>query len=107
MRNFHLKIIEVVFIQISGSFGVAKDALVEIASRLRARSLRDVNSKAESAPVRPLSGFGPSEDFRSGDPQRSGVMEAGSSRRYDHLKVWKIILLMLLLLEFVPLFFSE
>nr|XP_009791220.1 PREDICTED: KH domain-containing protein At4g18375-like [Nicotiana sylvestris]XP_009791222.1 PREDICTED: KH domain-containing protein At4g18375-like [Nicotiana sylvestris] len=73
-------------VQISGSFGVAKDALVEIASRLRARSLRDVNSKAESAPVRPLSGFGPSEDFRSGDPQRSGVMEAGSSRRYDHLK---------------------
>ncbi|XP_019249279.1 PREDICTED: KH domain-containing protein HEN4-like isoform X2 [Nicotiana attenuata] len=74
-------------VQISGSFGVAKDALVEIASRLRTRSLRDVNSKAESGPVRRLSGFGPSEDFRSGDPQRSGVMEAGSSRRYDHLKV--------------------
>lgn len=73
-------------VQISGSIGVAKDALVEISSRLRERCLRDANSKVESTPVRPLPGFVPSEDFRSGDPQRSGAMGAGSSRRYEHLK---------------------
>ncbi|KAF3663399.1 putative ribulose bisphosphate carboxylase small chain 2A, chloroplastic [Capsicum annuum] len=73
-------------VQISGSIGVAKDALVEISSRLRERCLRDANSKVESTPVRPLPGFVPSEDFRSGDPQRSGVMGAGSSRRYEHSK---------------------
>lgn len=94
MRNFNLKVIEVPFIQISGSIGVAKDALVEISSRLRERCLRDANSKVESTPVRPLPGFVPSEDFRSGDPQRSGAMGAGSSRRYEHLKVGKIIWLM-------------
>ncbi|KAJ8549151.1 hypothetical protein K7X08_032858 [Anisodus acutangulus] len=73
-------------VQISGSIGVAKDALVEISSRLRERCLKDGNSKLEPAPVRPLSGFVPSEDFRSGDPRRSGVVGAGSSRRYEHLK---------------------
>ncbi|KAK4366338.1 hypothetical protein RND71_014218 [Anisodus tanguticus] len=72
-------------VQISGSIGVAKDALVEISSRLRERCLKDGNSKVEPAPVRPLLGFVPSEDFRSGDPRRSGV-SAGSSRRYEHLK---------------------
>ncbi|CAN4116810.1 unnamed protein product [Withania somnifera] len=73
-------------VQISGSIGVAKDVLVEISSRLRERCLRDANSKVESTPVRPLPGFVPSEDFRSGDPHRSSVMGAGSSRRYEHLK---------------------
>lgn len=73
-------------VQISGSIGVSKDVLVEISSRLRERCLRDANSKVESTPVRPLPGFVPSDDFRSGDPQRSGVMGAGSSRRYEHLK---------------------
>ncbi|KAJ8558369.1 hypothetical protein K7X08_005135 [Anisodus acutangulus] len=72
-------------VQISGSIGVAKDALVEISSRLRERCLKDGNSKVEPAPVRPLLGFVPSEDFQSGDPRRSGV-SAGSSRRYEHLK---------------------
>lgn len=73
-------------VQISGSIGVAKDALVEISSRLRERCLRDANSKVEPIPARPLPGFVPLEDFRSGDPQRPGAMGAGSSRRYEHLK---------------------
>lgn len=97
MRNFNIKVIQVLFIQISGSIGVAKDALVEISSRLRERCLRDANSKVEPIPARPLPGFVPLEDFRSGDPQRPGAMGAGSSRRYEHLKVGNIWLMFLLL----------
>ncbi|KAK6913500.1 K Homology domain, type 1 [Dillenia turbinata] len=43
-------------VQISGNYGVAKDALGEIASRLRARFLRDANAGAEHAPVGPMHG---------------------------------------------------
>ncbi|KAK6927950.1 K Homology domain, type 1 [Dillenia turbinata] len=43
-------------VQISGNYGVAKDALGEIASRLRARFLRDANAGGEHAPVGPMHG---------------------------------------------------
>nr|GME03511.1 KH domain-containing protein At4g18375-like [Ipomoea batatas] len=47
----------------SGTFGVAKDALTEIASRLTTQSLRDSNAKVESAPLRMAPGLGPPVDF--------------------------------------------
>ncbi|KAF2313768.1 hypothetical protein GH714_013300 [Hevea brasiliensis] len=45
-------------VQISGNFAAAKDALVEIASRLRARTLRDANAGVEPAPVGPVRDLG-------------------------------------------------
>lgn len=74
-------------IQVSGNFGVAKEALAEIASRLRVRTLRDANAGAESAPVGPARGFGPAGSMPGGGFPPSGVMGAGSSGRYDPLKV--------------------
>ncbi|XP_071731301.1 KH domain-containing protein At4g18375-like isoform X2 [Rutidosis leptorrhynchoides] len=38
-------------VQVSGSYGVAKDALAEIASRFRARCFRDANPETEPAPL--------------------------------------------------------
>ncbi|KAG8384080.1 hypothetical protein BUALT_Bualt04G0080800 [Buddleja alternifolia] len=73
-------------VQITGSFGVAEDALVEITSRLRTRCLRDANSKDELAPVRPLPRFGPMGNLRGGGLPPPSVVGAGSSRRYEHLK---------------------
>ncbi|KAK4426659.1 KH domain-containing protein HEN4 [Sesamum alatum] len=73
-------------VQISGSFGVAKDALLEIASRLRTRCLRDANTMGEPAPVRPLPGFNPAGNLRSGGLPLSSTVGAGSSRRYEHLQ---------------------
>lgn len=74
-------------IQVSGNFGVAKEALAEIASRLRVRTLRDANAGAESAPVGPARGFGPAGSMPGGGFPPSGIMGAGSSGRYDPLKV--------------------
>lgn len=73
-------------IQVSGNFGVAKDALAEIASRLRVRTLRDANA-AESAPVGPSQGLRPAGSIPGGGLPQSGTMGAGSSGRYDPLKV--------------------
>ncbi|KAL2247030.1 UNVERIFIED_CONTAM: KH domain-containing protein HEN4 [Sesamum indicum] len=73
-------------VQISGSFGVAKDALVEIASRLRTRCLRDANSRVEPGPVRPFPGFNPAGNLRGGGLPLSSTIGAGSSRRYEHLQ---------------------
>ncbi|KAK6266534.1 hypothetical protein QUC31_017371 [Theobroma cacao] len=80
-------------VQISGNFGVAKDALAEIASRLRVRTLRDVNAGAETAPVGPVSGFGPARSMADGPPPaaaigpgRSGGYESfrgGGGREYE------------------------
>ncbi|GMI76996.1 hypothetical protein HRI_001368900 [Hibiscus trionum] len=55
-------------VQISGNFGVVKDALAEIASRLRVRTLRDVNAGAEPASVVSVHGFGPSRNMSDGPP---------------------------------------
>ncbi|XP_031108956.1 KH domain-containing protein At4g18375-like isoform X1 [Ipomoea triloba] len=73
-------------VQISGTFGVAKDALTEIASRLRTRSLRDSNAKVEPAPLRMAPGFGPPGDFPVVSLPPHGGLGTGSSSRFDYLK---------------------
>ncbi|KAI5340576.1 hypothetical protein L3X38_019850 [Prunus dulcis] len=75
-------------VQISGNFGVAKDALAEITSRLRVRTLRDANAGAEPALVGPAHGFGLAGSVPGGGPrQLPSAVGAGSSSRYDPLKV--------------------
>ncbi|XP_051117526.1 KH domain-containing protein At4g18375-like [Andrographis paniculata] len=73
-------------IQICGSFGMAKDALIEIASRLRTRCLRDANSKGEPAPARPLPRYCPTEDLYSGGFPPLNTARAGSSVSYEHMR---------------------
>lgn len=73
-------------VQISGNFGVAKDALVEIASRLRARYLRDANAGPELSPVRPIAGFGPGRSLPSRGPDMFGPLRTGSSSAYEFAK---------------------
>uniref|UniRef100_A0A5B6YWT2 K Homology domain-containing protein n=1 Tax=Davidia involucrata TaxID=16924 RepID=A0A5B6YWT2_DAVIN len=73
-------------VQISGNLGVAKDALAEIASRLRARCLRDMNAGVEPPPVGPVHGFGPAGNLPGGGPHPSGPIGAGSSSGYELLK---------------------
>lgn len=65
-------------LQISGNFTVAKDALVEIASRLRVRTLPDANAGAEPGPAQSLSGRG---------PPPSGTMGASNSSGYEPIRV--------------------
>ncbi|KAH1081864.1 hypothetical protein J1N35_021625 [Gossypium stocksii] len=55
-------------VQISGNFGVAKDALAEIASRLRVRTLREVNAGAEPASVGSIRVSGPARNMPDGPP---------------------------------------
>lgn len=64
-------------VQISGNFTVAKDALVEIASRLRVRTLPDANAGAEPGPAQSLSGRG---------PPPSGTMGASNSSGYEPIR---------------------
>ncbi|KAJ6861287.1 RNA-binding KH domain-containing protein RCF3-like isoform X1 [Populus alba x Populus x berolinensis] len=73
-------------VQISGNYGVAKDALAEIASRLRARTLRDANAGTEPGPVGPVPGFGPARNLPGRGPQPSGMMAASSSGGYEPLR---------------------
>ncbi|XP_015880572.3 KH domain-containing protein At4g18375 [Ziziphus jujuba] len=73
-------------VQISGNFGVAKDALAEIASRLRIRTLRDANAGAEHTPIGPAQGFGPARGLPSGPPLPRSVGFRGSNG-YDPLEV--------------------
>ncbi|PSS33600.1 KH domain-containing protein [Actinidia chinensis var. chinensis] len=73
-------------VQISGNFGVAKDALAEIASRLRARCLRDASGGAEPAPVRPVKGFGHAGSLPGRGSNPSDPIRAGSSSGYEPLK---------------------
>ncbi|THG21199.1 hypothetical protein TEA_021434 [Camellia sinensis var. sinensis] len=70
-------------VQISGNFGVAKDALAEVASRLRARCLRDANAGAEPATVGPVKGFGPAGSLPGGGPRPSGPVRPGSSSGFE------------------------
>ncbi|GMY24403.1 KH domain-containing protein At4g18375-like isoform X1 [Fagus crenata] len=74
-------------VQVSGNFGVAKDALAEIASRLRVRTVRDANAAAETASVGPAQGLCPTGSIPGGGLPPSGTMGASSSGRYDPLKV--------------------
>lgn len=76
-------------IQISGNFVVAKEALAEIASRLRMRTLRDANTGSESNPVRSVHGFGSIGSLPAKEPPPSGPMQGGNSGGYEHL--WVLI----------------
>ncbi|XP_052195733.1 KH domain-containing protein HEN4-like isoform X2 [Diospyros lotus] len=73
-------------VQISGNFGVAKDALAEIASRLRTRYLRDANAVVDPAPAGPLRGYGPAGSFPGGGPHPPGPVRAGSPSGYEFAK---------------------
>ncbi|KAK9271562.1 hypothetical protein L1049_001923 [Liquidambar formosana] len=73
-------------VQITGNFGVAKDALAEIASRLRVRTLRDANAGVEPAPVGAMQGFGPAGSLPGRGPPSSGAIGAGSSGGYEFVK---------------------
>lgn len=72
-------------VQISGNFVVAKEALAEIASRLRMRTLRDANTGSESNPVRSVHGFGSIGSLPAKEPPPSGPMQGGNSGGYEHL----------------------
>ncbi|KAF3443892.1 hypothetical protein FNV43_RR13582 [Rhamnella rubrinervis] len=73
-------------VQISGNFGVSKDALTEIASRLRVRTLRDSNTGAERTPLGPAQGFGPARGLPGGGHSLPSSVGFGSSSGYDPLK---------------------
>ncbi|XP_050227802.1 KH domain-containing protein At4g18375-like [Mercurialis annua] len=70
-------------VQISGNFSVAKDALSEIASRLRVRTLRDANGGTEPGPVGPGQGFGTARSLPGRGPPPSGMMGPSSSGGYE------------------------
>lgn len=70
-------------VQVSGSYGVAKDALAEIASRFRARALRDAKPGPESAPG---PGFGPRGNLPGEGPSPSGAIRRGRSGGYEPFK---------------------
>ena len=74
-------------VQISGNFGVSKDALTEIASRLRVRTLRDSNTGAEHTPLGPAQGFGPARGLPGGGHSLPGSVGFGHSSGYDPVKV--------------------
>ncbi|XVE72060.1 hypothetical protein DITRI_Ditri11bG0008300 [Diplodiscus trichospermus] len=74
-------------VQISGNFGVAKDALAEIASRLRVRTLRDVSGGAEAAPFGPFQGFGPSRSMPDCPPPAAAI-GPGHSGGYETFRVY-------------------
>ncbi|PWA34273.1 K Homology domain-containing protein [Artemisia annua] len=61
-------------VQVSGSYGVAKEVLGEIASRFRARCLRDGKPGADSGPG---AGFVPRGNFPSGGPPSFGTLQGG------------------------------
>lgn len=73
----------------SGSFAVAKDALAEIASRLRARCLRDAGIAAEPTlpPPRSVQGYGPPGDFHRGGLPAPGPVGMGSLGSYNSVEV--------------------
>lgn len=73
-------------VQISGNFGVAKDALAEIASRLRLRTLRDGNGGGEPALVGPMQGFGPAGSLPVRGPPTPSALGVGSSGGYEPVK---------------------
>ncbi|KAI3665537.1 hypothetical protein L6452_44164 [Arctium lappa] len=68
-------------VQVSGSFGSAKDALGEIASRYRARCLRDAKPGADPAPA-----FSSRGNLTGERPSPSGVTRGGRSGGYEPFK---------------------
>lgn len=73
-------------VQISAIFVAAKDALAEIASRLRMRTLRDANAGVEPPPVGPVQGYARVRSLPGRGPPPSGGIGAGSSGRYERIK---------------------
>ncbi|KAL8123874.1 hypothetical protein AgCh_011754 [Apium graveolens] len=74
-------------VQISGNFSVAKDALTEISSRLRARCLRDAKVVGEPAPISPNAGYGYPGKLHGGLPPGSSSRGFDSPSAYNHFKV--------------------
>ncbi|KAJ9173067.1 hypothetical protein P3X46_016242 [Hevea brasiliensis] len=73
-------------VQISGNIAVAKDALAEIASRLRVRTLRDANAGVEPGPVGPVHEYRATQSLPGRGPPPSGIMGASSSGGYKPLR---------------------
>lgn len=73
-------------VQISGNFAVAKDALAEISSRLRARCLRDAKVSGEPAPIRPNTGYGHPGKLHGVPPPGYNSREFDSPGAYNHFK---------------------
>ncbi|GAB4827871.1 hypothetical protein Ancab_034755 [Ancistrocladus abbreviatus] len=73
-------------VQVSGSFAVAKDALTEIASRLRTRCLRGASAGTEPAPDGPVRGYGPTGSFPVRGTTLSRPLDVGSSVGYNVFK---------------------
>ncbi|GAB4832309.1 hypothetical protein Ancab_006320 [Ancistrocladus abbreviatus] len=73
-------------VQVSGSFAVAKDALAEIASRLRARCLRGATAGTEPALDGPLPGYGPTGSFPGRGTELSWPLDVGSSAGHNVFK---------------------
>lgn len=82
------KLIHSLGIQISGNFGVAKDALAEVASRLRVRTLRDANVGAEPASVGPAQRLGSAGSLQGRGPPPSAPVRVGISGGYEPLRVF-------------------
>eukprot|EP00262_Sarcandra_glabra_P000746 TRINITY_DN10864_c0_g1_i1.p1 TRINITY_DN10864_c0_g1~~TRINITY_DN10864_c0_g1_i1.p1 ORF type:complete len:655 (+),score=142.11 TRINITY_DN10864_c0_g1_i1:65-1966(+) len=72
-------------VQISGTVNVAKEALSEIASRLRMRTFKGANAPVNPAPVGTFQGV-PPENFSARGPPPSGMIGAGSSGDYGLYK---------------------
>lgn len=73
-------------VQVSGSFGVAKDALAEISSRIRARTLRDENAGGKADSIGPPRGFASGGSLHARRLPLSGPVGVGSSYEYEHFK---------------------
>ncbi|MBA0590271.1 hypothetical protein Gorai_018984, partial [Gossypium raimondii] len=79
-------------VQISGNFGVTKDALAEIASRLRVRTLRDVNAGAEPASVGSVRVSGPARNMPDGPPP-AATIGPGYSGGIESFRGWDWVVL--------------
>ena len=64
--------------------------MAEIASRLRVRTLRDVNGGAEPAPIGPVRGFGPARSMPDGPPP-AAAMGPDRSSGYKPFRVYFFI----------------
>ncbi|KAK9114930.1 hypothetical protein Syun_021727 [Stephania yunnanensis] len=75
-------------VQISGKVDFVPNALTEIASRLRVRSLEGVTAASELGPIGgPFQGFGPSEGFFDRGFPPPAMHGPGSSGGYERFKV--------------------
>ncbi|XP_031397558.1 KH domain-containing protein HEN4-like isoform X1 [Punica granatum] len=73
-------------VQVSGNLAVARDALAEILSRLRVRTLRDSNAGNGPPPLGPPLRLASGGSFPAGRSLSSGAIAAGSSGGYEPYK---------------------